>query len=113
MTQFREDIDKSRENNHSNFMQELTHNQNTNGINEANYSNAPNFSVSESPHQNNTNVTSQQKNPSIYNTPTPKHLVPCPFLRRKGHCLKGFNCDFSHKTSPSQHLRFYQQQDAL
>ena len=35
--------------------------------------------------------------------------MPCPFLRRKGHCLKGFNCDFSHNTSPLQHLRFYQQ----
>ena len=62
MTQFREDIDKSRENNraknHSNFIQELTHNHNTNGINEANDSNVdPNFSVIESPHQNNTNVT--------------------------------------------------------
>ena len=115
MTQFREDIHKSGENNraknNSNFMQELTHNHNTNEINEANNSSALDFSVSESHHQNNTNVTSQQKSPSIYNTPTPKHLVPCPCLRRKGHCLEGFICDLSHKTSPPQHLRFYQQQD--
>ena len=26
----------------------------------------------------------------------PKHMVFCPFLRKKGHCLKGMKCDFSH-----------------
>ena len=26
-----------------------------------------------------------------------KALVPCPFLKRKGHCLKGLRCDFLHK----------------
>ena len=25
----------------------------------------------------------------------PKHLVACPFLRKKGICLKGSRCDFS------------------
>ena len=25
-----------------------------------------------------------------------KALVPCPFLKRKGHCLKGPRCDFLH-----------------
>ncbi len=29
-------------------------------------------------------------------TKTPKSHVPCPFLRRKGYCLKGSKCDFSH-----------------
>jgi hypothetical protein len=86
ITQFRKDIDKSWENNraknHSNFIQELIHDDNTSKIYEANDSNAPNFTVSEFPHQSNTNVTSQQKNPST-NTLNPKHLVPCPFLRRK------------------------------
>ena len=26
----------------------------------------------------------------------PKHLTPCPFLRRKGFCKKGDLCDFQH-----------------
>ena len=26
----------------------------------------------------------------------PKHLVPCPFLRGRGYCLKGSKCDFLH-----------------
>lgn len=29
-------------------------------------------------------------------TNLPKHMVFCPFLRKKGFCLKGSNCDFSH-----------------
>ena len=33
----------------------------------------------------------------IYNNPLPpKHLVPCPFLQKKGRCKKGSFCDFSH-----------------
>ena len=31
----------------------------------------------------------------------PKHLVACPFLRKKGSCLKGSRCDFSHNVSQS------------
>ena len=26
----------------------------------------------------------------------PKNTVPCPFLQRRGHCIKGEKCDFSH-----------------
>ena len=40
--------------------------------------------------------------------PTPKHLVPCPFLRRRGYCLQGFKYDFLHRDSQptnEQHLR--------
>ena len=29
-----------------------------------------------------------------------KARVFCPFLKRKGHCLKGSRCDFSHKFIP-------------
>ena len=28
-----------------------------------------------------------------------KHLVPCPFLQKRGFCLKGVRCDFSHSFS--------------
>ena len=28
-----------------------------------------------------------------------KHLVPCPFLQKRGFCLKGDRCDFSHSFS--------------
>ena len=31
----------------------------------------------------------------------PKQLVACPFLRKKGFCLKGSRCDFSHNVSQS------------
>jgi uncharacterized protein YoxC len=41
--------------------------------------------------QINTNLGTQPKN-STNVASTPKHLVPCPFLRRKGHCLKGKLC---------------------
>ena len=33
--------------------------------------------------------------------PKPKNLVPCPFLRRRGYCLKGSRCDFLHNDTPS------------
>ena len=41
-------------------------------------------------------------------TSIPKHLVPCPFLRR-GHCLKGGKCDFSHNINVQQPFQFPQQ----
>ena len=28
-----------------------------------------------------------------------KHLVPCPFLQKRGFCLKGVRCEFSHSFS--------------
>jgi hypothetical protein len=30
------------------------------------------------------------------------HLVACSFLLKKGHCLKGTRCDFSHNISQSR-----------
>ena len=33
--------------------------------------------------------------------PKPKNLVPCPFLRRRGYCLKGPRCDFLHNDTQS------------
>ena len=55
------------------------------------------------------NIISSSSNGSQSNqiSPTPKHLVPCPFLRRRGHCLKGSNCDFLHN-SQQQRLRYTQ-----
>ena len=45
------------------------------------------------------NVT--KRNSAIPSQSLPKHLVPCPFLRRRGFCLKGPLCDFQHKDSQS------------
>ncbi|CAB4038925.1 ---NA---, partial [Paramuricea clavata] len=42
-----------------------------------------------------------KRNSAIPSHPLPKHLVPCPFLRRRGFCLKGPLCDFQHKDSQS------------
>ena len=33
--------------------------------------------------------------------PKPKNLVPCPFLCRRGYCLKGPRCDFLHNDTQS------------
>lgn len=62
----------------------------------------------------------EQKNKPVMNkinrlntAPTPKHMVPCPFLGRKGHCLKGPNCDFSHDFFQQQSNRYYDQQHRL
>jgi hypothetical protein len=57
--------------------------------------------------QINTNLGTQPKN-STNVASTPKHLVPCPFLRRKGHCLKGSKCDFSHQFGPQRPAQLYQ-----
>lgn len=51
--------------------------------------------------QANTNSRTQLRNPTDISS-TPKHLVPCPFLRRNGHCLKGSKCDFSISLVPSE-----------
>ena len=133
ISQLREDVEKKQVNNkienYSNPIQELLHNHNTNEIiNEANEtnisevsnsngknetstnkiddadaSNTPNFSERVAPHLNDPKGKYRQ------NDPTPKHLVTCPFLCKKGHCLKGSN--FSHNIGPQQSLRFHQQQD--
>lgn len=81
-----------------------TNEANTIEINEVNNPNTPDINVSNSSHQKNANTNNQQKNT------TPKHLVPCPFLLRKGHCLKGISCDFSHDIGPLYHYK-YQRQD--
>ena len=31
----------------------------------------------------------------------PKHKTPCPFLKKRGYCLKGKSCDFLHQNSHS------------
>ena len=41
----------------------------------------------------------------------PKHQTPCPFLEKRGFCLKGQSCDFLHQNSqsknfPWQHSKF-------
>ncbi len=41
------------------------------------------------------------RDPSDENLPTPKHLVHCPFLRRRGYCLKGPRGDFLHTDTPT------------
>ena len=65
--------------------------------NEANCLNA-----NKNPGQNNTNATRQLENEPIESV-TPKHRAPCPFLRKKGHCLKDSHCDFLHDIVP-KHL---------
>ena len=38
----------------------------------------------------------------------PKNTVPCPFLFRRGYCIKGGKCDFSHASNDqniSYHVR--------
>ena len=55
--------------------------------------------------QTNTDSITQLKNSATQsNNSTPKHLEPCPYLRKKGHCLKGSRCDFSHQFDPQQAL---------
>ena len=57
------------------------------------------FSQYQSPPAYKRPSTKQLLNP-MNHAPTPKHMVPCPFLRRNGKCLKGSNCDFSHGSLP-------------
>ena len=35
----------------------------------------------------------------------PKSVVPCPFLFRRGRCVKGVNCDFSHSNLESNNKK--------
>jgi hypothetical protein len=42
---------------------------------------------------NDTSRSPNSRSPQL----TPKHLVPCPFLKRRGYCLKGSKCDFKHR----------------
>ena len=42
-----------------------------------------------------------------------KARVFCPFLKRKGHCLKGSRCDFSHKFTPFNERGSKFQQNSL
>ena len=66
-------------------------------VNDVNNLNSTNVSVSEISSQNHPNPTTRFNKPSYPNTQTPKHLVPCPFLRRKRHCVKGSKCVDSHR----------------
>ena len=50
------------------------------------------------------NVIQHEADASLANSqfqPKPKNLVPCPFLRRRGYCLKGSRCDFLHNDTQS------------
>jgi hypothetical protein len=62
--------------------------------------------LSEISSQNHPNPTTRFNKPSYPNTQTPKHLVPCLFLRRKRHCVKGSKCDFSHCVDSKRPLQF-------
>ncbi len=108
-------------------MHRLTHAQ-TKEINEANNPNAPDISIIEISHQNNvgaanpnnagtdnvsaseivggSEISAPNQDKLPQHTKTPKSHVPCPFLRRKGYCLKGSKCDFSH-ANPQQLFQSY------
>ena len=47
-------------------------------------------------HQDNTTDVNKQRNNSIRERKHPKNTVPCRFLIKRGYCLKGSSCDFSH-----------------
>ena len=47
-------------------------------------------------HQHNTTDVNKQRNNSIHERKHPKNTVPCLFLIKRGYCLKGSSCDFSH-----------------
>ena len=53
--------------------------------------------------QINTNLGTQPKN-STNVASTSNHLVPCPFLRRKGHCLKGSNDPPNYINEPPNYI---------
>ncbi len=111
-------------------MHRLTHAQ-TKEINEANNPNAPGISMIGISHQNNvgaanpnnagtdnvsaseivsrSEISTPNQDRLPQHTKTPKSYVPCPFLSRKGYCLKGSKCDFSH-ANPQQLFQPYQQQ---
>ena len=51
-----------------------------------------------------------------YRATTTKHLVPCPFLKNKGFCLKGSLCDFSHahiSTITNRNSSFFEKRQDL
>ena len=70
--------------------------------------------------QSNLNSITQSKSSAIQSknsatqskNPTQKHVVPCPYLRKKGHCLKGSRCDFSHQFDPQQASKPYRPYNA-
>ena len=47
-------------------------------------------------HQHHTTDVNKQRNNSIRERKHPKNTVPCLFLIKRGYCLNGSNCDFSH-----------------
>ncbi|CAB4001690.1 ---NA--- [Paramuricea clavata] len=75
--------------------------------------NAGQFCMSENAYVNLLNKVAEVRNDTAHsisqtrinknvNANSSKHLVACPFLLKKGHCLKGSRCDFSHNISQSR-----------
>ncbi|CAB4041661.1 ---NA---, partial [Paramuricea clavata] len=75
--------------------------------------NAGQFCMSENAYVNLLNKVAEVRNDTAHSISQPrinknvnanssKHLVACPFLLKKGHCLKGSRCDFSHNISQSR-----------
>ncbi len=80
-----------------------------NNVGAANPNNAGTDNVSASEIVGRSEISAPNQDRLPQHTKTPKSHVPCPFLRRKGYCLKGPKCDFSH-ANPQQLFQPYQQQ---
>ena len=88
-----------------NIMNKRTQPTETDEVNDADMS-----IVNEIPSHNSTNERIQTKDlPSNGISKSeylkPKHCVPCPFLQKKGYCLKGARCDFFHNINPQQFVQ--------
>lgn len=54
---------------------------------------------------NSKSVNERNTNPEMIRHPDPKKsITPCPFLKRRGWCLKGARCDFKHSRDEQKHL---------
>ena len=61
------------------------------------------------PRKNNFNIPTQL---AYTIAPAAKHLIPCPFLRRKDHCLEGSLGDFSYQLDRYRRTKFSQPRSA-
>lgn len=73
--------------------------QEPNGSNTRNENMIPVVGVAVPGHPNKTSTDKQPNSECAFQNP--KSVVPCPFLLRRGHCIKGVNCDFSHSNLES------------